>query len=63
MESRFVIETVVAEYINRFEGNFISTIHDSIVVKVDMLPEAEKIMLECFKIHDFNPKLGISEFK
>jgi len=57
-ESRFVIEKVVAEFINRYEGEFISTIHDSIVVKTQMLPEAEQLMMEC----GIQPQLKRSEF-
>jgi len=61
-ESRFVIEKTVAEFINKYEGKFISTIHDSIVVKSTMLETVEKLMMECFQSEGIKPKLKIKVF-
>ena len=62
-ESKFVIEYVVGEFIKKYEEEFISTIHDSIVVRTEMLPAAEKLMRECFINKGIQPKLKISLFK
>jgi hypothetical protein len=63
-ESRFVIGKVVPEFIQRNSTTqeFVSTIHDSIVVKASKLNEAKQIMAECFKLEGIEPKLEISLF-
>lgn len=63
-ESGFVIEKVVTRYIEKYGeySEFISTIHDSIVVKTDMLKEAEQIMMECFVSERIKPQLSIAKF-
>lgn len=63
-ESKFIIEKAVASFINKFgaQYEFVSTIHDSLVVKVDMLQEAKHIMRECFQWEGINPQLAVSEF-
>lgn len=63
-ESRFVIEKVVGRFIELFweRQEFITTIHDSIVVKVDMLDEAHRLMMECFREEGVNPILTVKEF-
>ena len=63
-ESRFVIGKVVPEFIQRntTSQEFISTIHDSIVVKASKLNEAKQVMQECFKLAGIEPKLEISLF-
>lgn len=61
-ESRIVIEEIVGEFINRYEGEFISTIHDSIVVKTPMLEKTKQLMMECFEMIGIQPKLKVSEF-
>lgn len=63
-ESHFVIEKVVGRFIEKFWEcqEFISTIHDSIVVKVEMLDEAHRLMKECFQEEGVNPILTIKKF-
>lgn len=63
-ESHFVIEKVVGRFIEKFRERqeFISTIHDSIVVKVEMLDEAHRLMTECFKEEGVNPILTLKQF-
>lgn len=63
-ESKFVIESVVAKFIQYFgEANeFIATIHDSIVVKTHMLDAAKEIMGNCFLKEGINPKLKMDFF-
>ena len=63
-ESRFVIGKVVPEFIQRntTSQEFISTIHDSIVVKASKLNEAKQVMQECFKLEGIEPKLEVSLF-
>ena len=63
-ESRFVIEKVVGRFIEKFweRQEFITTIHDSIVVKVDKLDEAHRLMMECFREEGVNPILSVKEF-
>lgn len=63
-ESKFVIEKAVTAFIKKYgsQGEFVSTIHDSIVVKTDMLPAAKQILKECFQEEGLNPKLKVSLF-
>lgn len=63
-ESKFVIEKVVAKFMKQFgESNeFISTIHDNIVVKTYMLDAARDIMEECFLSERVYPELKIEKF-
>ncbi len=63
MESDFIIGTVVKKFIDRYGGNFISTIHDSVVAKVSQLELVESIMNECFENLNFKPKVSVSVFK
>lgn len=56
-ESRFVIRKVIREFIKRYNGQFISTIHDSIVVKASMLDQVYELILECFSSYGIKPKL------
>jgi hypothetical protein len=64
-ESKFIFEKVVAAFVAKYgeQLEFISTIHDSIVVTTDMLFEAEKIMRECFQQEGINAKLSLSRFE
>ena len=59
MESNFVIEKAVTEFINRFgdDYEFVSTIHDSIVVKESKLDDALQVMKDCFQKEGLNPQL------
>lgn len=59
-ESKFVIEDVVSEFINLYghRYEFISTIHDSIVIRASMMEEAETIMRGCFMDMGINPILS-----
>ncbi|AHW62152.1 hypothetical protein FH5T_16210 [Draconibacterium orientale] len=63
-ESRFVIGKVVPEFIQRNSTTqeFVSTIHDSIVVKASKLKEAKQVMQECFMLEGIEPKLELSLF-
>lgn len=63
-ESRFVIRKVVSEFMERNSTTteFVSTIHDSIVVKASKLDEAHEIMKECFKQEGIEAKLEVSLF-
>lgn len=63
-ESRFVIGKVVSEFIERNSTvtEFVSTIHDSIVVKASKLDEAYEIMKECFRQEGIEAKLEVSLF-
>lgn len=63
-ESKFIIEKAVAEFINRFgdQYEFISTIHDSIVVKTEYLQMAEQIMRDCFQSEGIRAQLTCLEF-
>ena len=56
-ESKFVIEKVVGGFVKQFgaDSEFISTIHDSIVVKTSMLDTAKEIMQKCFGRKVFIP--------
>ena len=63
-ESKFVIEKVVGRFIERYgeENEFISTIHDSVVTKVNRLPEAHAIMMTCFQEEGVCPILETNSF-
>jgi hypothetical protein len=63
-ESRFIIETAVAEFIRQYgaRNEFVSTIHDSIVVKASMLEEAESTMRFCFGMEGLYPKFEAKMF-
>lgn len=63
-ESKFVIEGVVAKFMEYFgqDNEFIATIHDSIVVKTGMLDAARWIMEECFWAEGIQPKLKMEKF-
>ena len=63
-ESKFIIEKAVAAFISKFgsQHKFINTIHDSIVVKIDMLTEAEQIIKDCFQFEGINGQLSTLEF-
>lgn len=64
-ESKFVIEKAVARFIQRFgQGyEYISTIHDSIVVKKERIPETFDIVLECFREEGINPQVKKNYFE
>lgn len=64
-ESKFVIEKVVAKFIEYYgdTNGFIATIHDSIVVKVGFLKYAKRLVEMCFESEGVNPKLKIEKFK
>lgn len=63
-ESKFVIEGIVAEFIKYYgESNeFISTIHDSVVVKSNMLDYTKSIMEAFFASKGISPNLKIENF-
>jgi hypothetical protein len=60
LESNFVIEKAVREFINRFGDEFVSTIHDSMVVKESKLNDALQVMEYCFEKEGLNPKLSFN---
>jgi hypothetical protein len=64
IESNFVIEKAVAEFIRQYgaRNEFVSTIHDSIVVKASMLEEAESTMRFCFGMEGLYPKFEAKMF-
>ena len=65
IESNFIIEKAVAEFIRQYgdKNEFVSTIHDSIVVKASMLEEAESTMRFCFGIEGLYPKFEAKRFE
>ncbi len=63
-ESKFIIEKAVSSFIQKFSSKmeFISTIHDSIVVKISRLQDAYQVILDCFQAEGINPRLSLEKF-
>lgn len=61
-ESHFVIDHVVRSFIQSFPGVFVSTIHDSVVTTVDLIPALEAIMQEEFEKIGLSPRTKIEEW-